>query len=762
MNWQEFKDFSRKINNVLENTTKYIKKNRSVNLDVEIILAREAGYCFGVKRAINLAVQNASNNTFSLGQMIHNPQVISMLDKLGVKVADEVDNIPDESTVIIRSHGVGPSDIEKANKKKLKVVDGTCPFVQRAQKIAQDLAKKKYEIVIVGDENHPEVKGIKSWANNAHIVENTEQAMALPDMKNVGILAQTTLPEKVFYNVVKVIKAKSKNTEVHNTICRATSLRQRAAKELAPLVDMMVVIGGRNSANTNKLTELCQDLGTPTYHVETAQELSPEMFYGIRKVGITAGASTPDWIIEEVVMKMTEFNEEKVSEVSQDEQSVQKGIEDVSGNALGQQEEHDIHDMNNAPSKPDDVEHPSAVPEEASTDKSREEDTPATGSELSDNGVISLKKGDIITSTIVQITDNEIIVGVGGKSEGIIPKGEISFNEDEALHDLKPGDQIEVYVIKPENEDGHPILSKKRADRRRAWEHLQNAFKNNIVINGRVVEVVKGGLLVDVGIRGFVPASLVERGYVEKLEEYIGKELRLKVIELDKGKNKVVLSQKIVLDEEYEKQKQQTWDSLEEAQVRHGVVRRITDFGAFVDIGGVDGLLHVSEISWGRVDHPRDILQEGQEIDVMILGIDRNNEKVSLGLKQLKENPWKNAAKNYPVGSVVKGKVLRIAPFGAFVEVEPGVEGLVHISQMSTDHVEKAEDVVSIGEIIEAKVLNVDTGAQRMSLSIKEAKQQKPITSKKKQEKREEVTAANESGVTLGDLYGDLLKRHEH
>ncbi|HHX51043.1 MAG TPA: 30S ribosomal protein S1, partial [Clostridia bacterium] len=329
----------------------------------------------------------------------------------------------------------------------------------------------------------------------------------------------------------------------------------------------------------------------------------------------------------------------------------------------------------------------------------------------------------------------------------------------ENLEDLvKVGDKIQVYVLRVENEEGHPILSKKRADRQLAWEILENSLATGEELRAPVIEVVKGGLLVDVGVRGFVPASLVERGYVEDLNQYLGKELRLRVIELDRGKNKAVLSQKAILDEEYELLKQKTWSTLEVDQVLKGIVRRLTNFGAFVDIGGIDGLLHVSELSWGRVEHPRDVLSEGEEIEVKVLGVDREAEKVSLGLKQLLPNPWDTAEERYAVGSIVEGKVLRIAPFGAFVEVEPGIEGLVHISQLADYHVAKTEDVVSVGETIPVKVLSVDQVAHRMSLSLREARGKKEVQETQESTREEE----NNSGVKLGDIFGELFEEEKN
>ena len=693
---------------------------------MEIIVAKEAGFCFGVKRAIELAYKHIeSENTYSYGPLIHNPQVIADLEAKGIRCIEDIGDLKPGTKLIIRSHGVGPQIFESAQNMGLDIVNGTCPFVSKAQEIAYKLYKDGYNVIIVGDKNHPEVHGIRDWAQYAYIVANLEEAKALPEMDKVGILAQTTLPEKIFLSIVEFLKSKDKDIIVHNTICRATHVRQLSARELAPKVDLMVVIGGYNSANTGKLVDLCREIGTPTIHIEHAHELKADMFDGIKRIGVTAGASTPDWIIEEVVLKMVEFSNDQDKELQE---------EAVSENG----------------------DTPNAVSEEVEVQA--QEDT-ATLEEANIPTAAIFQKGDIITGTVVQIDEEQILVDVGGKSEGIVPKGEISATEDAI--DLKPGDEIEVFVIKSENEEGHPILSKRRADRRKSWEIIEDAFEKNTEMAGTAVEVVKGGILVDIGIRGFVPASLVDRGYVENLAEYVGKELRVKIIELDKTKNKVVLSQKAVLDEEFDKQKEKTWSDIEIGQVKKGVVRRITNFGAFVDIGGVDGLLHVSEISWGRIDHPKDVLQEEQEIDVIVLGVNKDTEKVSLGLKQLRENPWKAAATKYSVGSIVKGIVLRIAPFGAFVEIEPGIEGLVHISQLSDEHVEKTEDALSVGDEVDVKILSVDTEVQKMSLSIKETRPKKPAPPKRKEERVEEYVTTNDSGFTIGDLYGDLLKGNE-
>ncbi|HBT20517.1 MAG TPA: bifunctional 4-hydroxy-3-methylbut-2-enyl diphosphate reductase/30S ribosomal protein S1 [Peptococcaceae bacterium] len=752
---------------------------------MEIIIADYAGFCFGVKRAIELAEKTLQINkkpVYSLGPLIHNPQVVEKFEKMGLKNIEGIEDVS-EGTLIIRSHGAVPEVFAEAEKKDLKLVDATCPFVKRAQRLVQDLKEKGYQVVVVGDKNHPEVIALVGWADNkAIVIKNEEEALKLPHYAKIGVVAQTTQREDNFYNVVGILRKKADDLLVYNTICHATRDRQEAARDLARRVDVVVVVGGRNSSNTRKLAEVCSGTGTVTYHIETAEELKSQWFINKRRVGVTAGASTPDWIIEEVVSKMMEFKdnlEEKIEEIEEEKQKTLQDQKESEGAVV----------------EPAQTETGVEVPEAGSTDGggenkqadekegSSEENNMQVEAHLAEN-LKNISRGDIVKGTVVQIKENEVLVDIGGKSEGIIPIHELSLKKvDDPNEVVNIGDEIEVQVLRVENEEGNPVLSKKRADRIRAWEMLEEAYNNGSEVEGTVIEVVKGGLLVDVGIRGFVPASLVEKGYVEDLTQYVGKTLRLKVIELDRSRNKIVLSRKAVLDEEFERMKQETWNSLEEGQVRKGIVRRITDFGAFVDLGGVDGLLHVSEISWGRVDHPSDVLKEGQEIDVKVLSINREEGKISLGLKQLQPNPWDTAEGRYPVGTIVEGKVLRIAPFGAFVEVEPGIEGLVHISQLAEEHVEKTEDVVSVGDKIPVKVLSVDSKAQRMSLSRRQALRDKERAAKKEKESSKKQESAKEEakgrekenkvlsetdtletgeGISkIGEIVGDILKKED-
>ncbi|MEW6769883.1 MAG: bifunctional 4-hydroxy-3-methylbut-2-enyl diphosphate reductase/30S ribosomal protein S1 [Bacillota bacterium] len=627
---------------------------------MEVKRAAWAGFCFGVKRAIDLALKARAEKTgplFTLGPLIHNPQVVKFLADRGIQVIEEVAAVK-EGTLIIRSHGVEPEVLAAAQKTGLAVVDATCPFVKRAQQLARDLTAQGYTVVVVGDRNHPEVKGIVGWAGGqAQVVENPEEAAALPVFPRLGIIAQTTQPQANFEAVAEVLQQRNAEVKVFSTTCHAVAKRQQAALDLARQVDVMVVVGGYASANTQKLTRLCLATGTPTYHIETADELKPEWFTGIKVAGLTAGASTPDWIIEEVERRMKELGE---------------------GNDTTQ--------------------------------------------EMQPMEVKTLRGGEIVKGVVVEINQNEVLVDVGAKSEGVIPLRELSCCEIASPHDVvSVGDEIDVWVVKAENSEGRIILSKGRADAEKAWQELQAAFENETPVEGIVREVVKGGLIVDLGVRAFLPASLVERGYTEDLSKYVGEKVTCKIIELNRGRKKVVLSRKAVLEEEYQQKRMETLASLEEGAVVQGVVRRLTSFGAFVDIGGIDGLLHISEMSFHRVGHPSEVLRVGDTIEVKVIKIDRENEKVSLSLKQVLPDPWETAAEKYPVGSLVEAKVVRLVPFGAFVELEPGLEGLVHISHFADWHVAKPDDVLSEGDVITVKVLNVDPTEKRIRLSLREA-----------------------------------------
>ncbi|KJS02977.1 MAG: 4-hydroxy-3-methylbut-2-enyl diphosphate reductase [Peptococcaceae bacterium BRH_c4a] len=697
---------------------------------MKVLVASCSGFCYGVKRAVELAKSCALDRdgpVYSLGPIIHNKQVVDELIRSGINVIDSLSGAGPGSRVIIRSHGVGPEIINEAKHLNIDIVDATCPFVAKAQRIAGNLTGEGIQAVVVGDRDHPEVRGIIGWTGGkALVVANREEVLDKQLPQRVGVLAQTTQTEANFKNVVHALKEKCREVAVYNTICNATGERQKSAVEMSRKVDAMVVVGGIDSSNTAKLAELCTAQGTPTYRVETADELQKKWFEGKKTVGITAGASTPQRIIEEVERRMKE---------------------------LGGMDTMDTIEYQVEKIESEEIKAENPVAEAAAEEPGKD------GGMGDAVDIKPVRTGEIVTGVVVQINQDEVLVDVGSKSEGVISLRELACCDVTSPHDIvKVGDKIDVFVLKSEDKEGRIILSKEKADAEKTWGVLEEHLESGEIVNGTVREMVKGGLLVDVGVRAFLPASLVDRVYVEDLSKFLGQEISAKVIELNRPRKKVILSRKALLEEEYAKNREEMFDNLQEKQVVRGIVRRLTNFGAFVDIGGLDGLLHISEMAWYRINNPSEIVKVGDEVDVMILRIDRDNEKISLGLKQVMGNPWEGVEDKYPVGAVINAKVVRLAPFGAFVQLEPGVEGLVHISHLAERHIAKPDEVVSEGQEIPVKVLSVDPVEKRIRLSIREVQKapREPRVPRPAESQKSEQQ--NDGGnVTIGDLVGNIF-----
>ncbi len=709
---------------------------------MKVIVAEGAGFCYGVRRAVELAgkcAQQSDRPVYSLGHLIHNRQVVEEMARLGIKVIDTLCEAGAGGKVIIRTHGSGPGALKEAEKRGIEILDATCPFVTRAQKTALEITEAGLQAVVVGDAGHPEVAGIVEWTGGkAMVLGSPEEAREKELPEKVGVLAQTTQTRDNFMAVVNVLRAKCGDVDVHNTICSATEERQKSTVELARKVDVMVVVGGKNSSNTAKLAVLSSVQGTATYRVETAGEIEDRWFIGKATAGITAGASTPQWIIEEVERRMKELGEMVVR--GNEEGIIEQEKETVAENPA--------------------VETP--APEETERPEAREEvDEPAKEGGMGDVvDIKSVRPGDTVTGVVVQVNPDEVLVDIGAKSEGVIPLRELSCCNVSSPHDIvKVGDKIDVLVIKSEDSEGRLILSKERADAEKSWAVLEDLLGSGGHIEGTVREVVKGGLLVDIGVRAFMPASLVDRGYIDDLSKFLNQRVTAKVIELNRARKKVILSRKAVLEEEYARNREEIFNNLGENQVVRGTVRRLTNFGAFVDIGGVDGLLHVSEMAWHRVNHPQEVVQVGDEVDVMILRIDRDTEKISLGLKQVLPNPWDTVMNKYPVGRIVRSTVVRLAPFGAFVQLEPGVEGLVHISHLADRHVLKPDEVVKEGQEVDVKILSVDPKDKRIRLSIREVDGERGPRPPKAPEAPKMHEAGEGGNVTIGDLVGDIFDK---
>lgn len=722
---------------------------------MNIIVARHAGFCFGVERAVSLALSHANEKTpiYTLGELIHNPTVIKTLQEqnvIPISTEDALIKLKGGSKLVIRSHGVSPEIIAACRANGIVLLDATCPFVRRIHSIVQAAAENKMQVLVAGQPRHPEVEGIRGWAGgNAVILANQQEAEALLyDELPAALVAQTTMQYAEYQAIHTIVKQRRPNLTVHETICDTTVQRQQEAAELAQKCDMMLVIGGRNSSNTQKLAAICTQYCKHTYSIESPGELLLEIIHSDDIIGIVAGASTPQWMIREVVTVMNELEKATAEsaqveanpaqeDANQTEATITMEGEAAEAQAASVEAEPaaqvDTPQAEAAQAPEADVDEPIAgKPAEASEEKaaspaktaakkpSQEVSDTDSFAEAFEKTMVRIRNGQVLTGTVVQVADGEVCVNIGYKSDGFIPRNEFSSDPDANPDEIvKVGDSIDVEVLKVNDGEGNVLLSRKSVEGKKLWEDLMAEAENpETIFEGVGKEVVKGGLIATIhGVRAFVPASHVGVKYVESLTEYVGKPMKLSVIEVDKSRKRIVASQKNVLMRDLEAAKKERWSTLEVGSKLKGIVRRLTDFGAFVDIGGIDGLVHVTDVAWGRVKHPSDILKIGQEIEVLILNVDVDKERISLGYKQLQPKPWTMAGEKYPVGSIVEGKVVRIVPFGAFVALEPTIDGLIHISQVSLRRIAKVEDEINVGDIVRCKVLDVNPEAKRISLS---------------------------------------------
>ena len=656
---------------------------------MEIILAEHRGFCYGVTRAVQLAESSLGQAApiCTLGPIIHNPQMVEHLKQNGIGKVESLDEM-EQGTIVIRSHGVGPQVYQAAADKNLTIVDATCPHVKKAQQSAKALLETNDYVVVIGEKKHPEVKSIFEWSNQkAYVVETVEEAEALPNAERIGVVSQTTFAGRDFDRITEVLATKCSELEVKRTICTATELRQKAAVELAEKVDIMIVIGGKNSANTTRLAELCAKTGCDTKHIETASELKPEWFFEKTRAGITAGASTPGWIIEEVAEKMETF--------------------------------------------------------ESAFDVEMKE----------------LRKGELVEGTVISIRKDGIFVDVGYKSEGFVPAQEVASPTPDDLHSVVAvGDTIRMIVESAkENMVGVVVLSKRKADQRDVLANVVRAFESGELVTGKGVEEVKGGLRVDVcGLRGFIPASHLDIRQTKDIAQYVGQTMELKIIEMDTKKNRIVLSRRVLLERAIAKAEQEALDRIHLGDVVEGTVRRIQDYGVFVDIGGVDALLHVSDMAWEKVKHPSQLFKVGDTVKAVIVKFDAEEKRIGLSLKKLIRDPWLDKADAVKEGTVVVGTVAKLTNFGAFVKIADGLEGLVRMAEISERHIKKAEEALSVGQEVKVKVLTIDKRNKKIALSIRQVQQDAERAEYKAYMKEQE-----DKNVAFGNQLGDLLKDFE-
>ena len=640
---------------------------------MKIKVAENIGFCFGVNRAIDIVEKllDEGKEVCTYGPIIHNKQLVDELAEKGARVVNEPSEVKSGEILVLCSHGVAESVVEEAKKLGIEYKDATCPFVSKIHNIVSKASAEGHTVLVAGDKNHKEVKGILGHCNGKkYTFADEDELLKLFDSgkisteKHITVVSQTTFNKEIWDNCQKTLKKVCTNPNIFDTICNATAKRQEEASALSRICDGMVVIGGKHSSNTTKLYEICTENCEKTLHVETVDEFSPDFFSECSLVGVVAGASAPARIIKEVLATMSEkLTPVEEQEINYDEMSFEEAFEAFSGNM--------------------------------SMDKQ-------------------------VKGYVLAVGPTEIQVDIGRKHAGFVPASEYSNDPNVKLCDeVKVGDVLDLIILKTNDQEGTVLLSKKRYDSIAGWDNIVKANESGEVLEGVVSEVVKGGVNVySNGVRVFVPASQASLYRIEDLSELKGKNVKFKVLEIGRGR-RVIGSIKNVLREEKKAQVEKVWASIAVGDKIKGTVKSLTGYGAFVDIGGVDGMVHISELSWARIKNPAEVVSVGDEIEVYVKALDAEKHKISLGYKKADENPWLVFNNNYKVDDVVTVKIVSLTSYGAFARVIPGVDGLIHISQIANKHVAKPHDELSVGQEVEAKIVEIDQDKKRVSLSIR-------------------------------------------
>ena len=634
----------------------------------QVKIAEKSGFCFGVSRAVNITREGASEKKIAtLGPIIHNQSVVDELAAMGVRIINSPDEALEGETVVIRSHGVKKNVQEQLEEKGISYIDATCPFVKKIHSIVEEAYENGHLIIIIGNKDHPEVQGINGWCKDSATVietENEAEKLSINAEKPVTVVSQTTFERELWKKITKIIKNTCQSAIVFDTICSATNERQKYAAQLAKVSDVFIVVGDRHSSNTRKLYDIASHLCKHTFLVEDKGELPQNILLLGDSFGITAGASTPDRIIKEVLETM---------------------VEEKNTNIQGNGE--------------------------------------PTFAEAFEQSLVTLNTGQVVTGTVISTTPTEVYVDLGYKADGIIPVDELSddpsANPDELV---KVGDEVEVFVVRVNDVEGYVKLSKKKIDAIKGWQTIEAAYESGEILTGKIVEDVNRGVIALVnGSRIFIPASMASERFTKDLSTLVGTEARFKIVNIreDRRGKKAIGSIKVVAAAERAEKVEKFMADVEEGKVYTGTVKTLTDFGAFVDLGGVDGLIPISQLSWQRIKHPSEVLSVGDSVEVTILKVDKENTKISLGYKKAEDNPWEIAKAKFSEGAVVEAKVVRLVPFGAFVELIPGIDGLIHISQIADKRIGKPADVLTVGEMVTAKITEINWEEKKIGLSIR-------------------------------------------
>lgn len=666
----------------------------------KIILAETAGFCFGVDRAVNLvySLVNDGKKVCTLGPIIHNAQLVGDLEQRGVKIIDSIDECPDGYMVVVRTHGVEKSVIDDIENKNIDYVDATCPFVKKIHRIVKKF-DSSVPVLVAGDVNHPEVIGIRSYCNGKSFVFKNDEELQkilqndyIDKNKKIICVSQTTFSLEEWKKCEKIIKKVCTNCEIFDTICNATADRQNEAYKISKKSDAMIVIGGRHSSNTCKLRDV-SSAHCRSFLIETADELKSIDLSPYNVIGVTAGASTPSVIIKEVLKSMSEEIKEKEVETT---------------SAVTEEVVETAETADKAVKEP-------AVKASA--------DGEASFEELLNESFKENENSKVVTGTVVSITPTEVYVDVPGRKQtGVVAFNDLSAEPIDKCEDVvSVGDEIDLVIMKTDDQDGVLKLSKKLVDAQKGWDDIVAAKENDEILEGTVTQIIRGGVLVTTkGTRVFVPASLSGVPRNQELDSIKGQTVRFKIIDINPARRRAVGSIKVVADAERKEKQDAVWATLEVGKKMTGTVKSLTSYGAFVDLGGIDGMIHISELSWSRIKHPSEVVKVGDTVEVTIKALDEETRKISLGFKNIEDSPWEIMKRDYPVGSVVDARIVSFATFGAFANILPTVDGLIHISQISWDRIQTPQDVLKIGDVVKAKIIDIDYDKKRVSLSIKE------------------------------------------
>ncbi len=680
---------------------------------MNIKLAETAGFCFGVNRAVNTVYEllEEGKNVCTLGPIIHNPQLVRELEEKGVRVVESVEECESGETLVIRSHGVPKSITDKAEELGLRTVDATCPFVTKIHKLVTEASEKGQPILIAGDAKHSEVIGIVGHASGDIYVFSDEKSLIdllekHPELsqKELCVVSQTTFNREIWKNCEKILKKVCTNAIVFDTICNATSKRQSEAATLSKENDVMLVVGGRYSSNTGKLYDVCRDHCRKTYQIETANELEAEWFEGAANVGVVAGASTPAAIIKEVIKTMSEILQ-PVEEQTEVTEPVQKSFEEM------------------------------------------------TDEEAFEASINSLNSDQKVQGVVLAVSESEIQVDIGRGLAGYVSAEEYSFDRNaNMMEEVKVGDVLDLIIMRTNDQEGTAMLSKRRFEAIAGWDKIVSAKDSREILTGYVSEVIKGGVIaITNGIKVFIPASQATLSREESLDDLKGKEVSFRIIEIGR-RRRAVGSIRSVLREQRKAESAKFWEEIAVGDKFTGVVKSLTSYGAFVDLGGADGMIHVSELSWQRIKNPSEVVLVGDTVEVYVKDVDKEKRKISLGYKKAEDNPWTIFQNNYNVGDTVKVTIVSMTTYGAFARVIPGIDGLIHISQIANKRVAKPSDELSVGQEVEVKITAVDTDKKRVSLSIRELLE--PEVKEEEVETSAEdavVATASEESVTVDE-----------